>query len=54
MSASEWARITEERDGAVFHLKSIINQLDEDGEDLLFAIERAAVWLKEEFGEMDD
>lgn len=50
MSASEWSRITEERDDAVYHLRKIIEsiQLDLSYADVCLTVDSAKAWLDEE------
>lgn len=53
MSASEWDRITEERDGALYHLRLLIDAVL-DNEYAVTRAKRAQAWIDEEFGEGDE
>ena len=56
MSSSEWARITEERDGAVYHLRQIIEAVKGavSWDVVHVRTDRAQAWLKEEICEEDE
>ncbi len=58
MSASEWARITEERDGAVYHINQLIsallNNFVEYPPQLVDAICEATAFVEENFGDDDE
>lgn len=53
MSASEWARITEERDAAIFHLRQLLAVCEECNIRSRRIIE-AVDFLREELGDDDD
>jgi hypothetical protein len=56
MSASEWARITDERDGAVYHLRQLIEAIKNSPSwDVVHVrADEAVKWLAEEICDEDE